>query len=90
MPGITGIISFCGETRMALGSMIARMRHEPSDIANEYQDERLGLAIGWVSRPRSSTSSLPVWNEDRTVCLIFVGERLRRANACSGPYSILA
>jgi len=35
---------------------------------------QLGVSIGWVSPPNSSAGPLPVWNEERTVCLIFAGE----------------
>jgi hypothetical protein len=37
-------------------------------------DERLGAAAGWVWHQGSFSDCLPVWNETKDVCLLFVGE----------------
>src|SRR5262249_29247749 len=33
-----------------------------------------GLGIGWISHPGSFSDCMPVWNEEKNVCLIFTGE----------------
>jgi asparagine synthase (glutamine-hydrolysing) len=74
VPGIAGIISSPREKRAALGTMVKHLVHEPFDVAGEYQNERLGLAIGWVYQAGSFSDPLPAWNEDKSVGLIFAGE----------------
>jgi asparagine synthase (glutamine-hydrolysing) len=50
------------------------MCHDPELRSGHHAFEQLGVSIGWVSSPNSYAGPLPVWNEGRTVCLIFAGE----------------
>jgi asparagine synthase (glutamine-hydrolysing) len=80
VPGIAGIISrsdnFLGSE--AIESMVRRMRHEPTHICGHKTFAGVGVSAGWVCQPGSLTDGLPVWNEDRTICLIFAGEDFAR------------
>ena len=76
MPGIAGIVSrranSPGSTRIK--AMVQRMHHEPAQVRGDTAFAELGVLAGWVFRAGFFAGSLPAWNEDRTVCLIFVGE----------------
>jgi asparagine synthase (glutamine-hydrolysing) len=76
MPGITGIISnrLNLENRAELDSMIACMLHEKFYKSGTFFSEAAGVAVGWVSHPGSFADCMPVWNDDKNVCLIFAGE----------------
>ena len=76
MPGITGIIAkhFGEEQRAALGQMVKRMEHEPFYVSGMHVDERLGMGIGWVGHRGTFSDCLPIWNEQKDVCLFFTGE----------------
>jgi asparagine synthase (glutamine-hydrolysing) len=79
MPGIAGIIRTGGSPpsradRDELDAMIGCMLHEKFYASGTFVDERLGLAAGWVSHAGSFSDCMPVWNEERDVCLIFSGE----------------
>jgi len=54
--------------------MIKRMMHEPFYTSGTYACERLGLWAGWVSQVGSFSDCMPVWNEERNICLVFSGE----------------
>ena len=76
MPGITGIIS--GKPRETIraerDAMTAAMVHEPFYRSGTWQDETLGVWAGWAAHEDSYGDCMPVWNEAKTVCLIFSGE----------------
>lgn len=76
MPGICGIIrgTSAETSRTHLATMADRMRHEPAMRAGDARFDRLGTAAAWVVHPGSFADCMPVWNEDRTLCLIFSGE----------------
>jgi asparagine synthase (glutamine-hydrolysing) len=62
------------EKRALLDVMIGSMLHEGFYTRGAYCDERLGLALGWVSHTQSFSDCLPVWNETKDIGLIFSGE----------------
>ena len=76
MPGIAGIISSGLNlgNRAELDSMVRCLLHEDFYKSGTFISEAAGVAVGWVSHPGSFLDCLPVWNEDRDVCLIFSGE----------------
>ena len=76
MPGIAGIISsgLNPGNRAELDSMIRCLLHKDFYKSGTFISEEAGLAIGWITYPGSFSDCLPVWNEDKNVCLIFTGE----------------
>jgi asparagine synthase (glutamine-hydrolysing) len=76
MPGITGIIGgrLNLENRAELDSMIACMLHEKFYKSGTLFSEAAGVAVGWVSHPGSFSDCVPVWNEEKDICIIFTGE----------------
>jgi len=76
MPGITGIITGApgqGDP-VALKKMVACMIHDRAYVSGTYRNERLGLSVGWTSHAGSFADCMPVWNENKDVCLLFTGE----------------
>jgi asparagine synthase (glutamine-hydrolysing) len=76
MPGIIGIIAkqSCQDNFTMLDSMVRCMMHERFYRSGTYVNARLGLWIGWICHDGSFSDCLPIWNEDKSVCLIFAGE----------------
>lgn len=76
MPGIVGIIGGRNSVERGerLQKMAACLKHDPAYVAGTLQEEKLGCAVGWACHPGSFSDCLPVWNERRDICLIFVGE----------------
>src|SRR5712664_3681851 len=76
MPGITGIIGKGSEqrSRAAIDAMVQCMRHEPFYTSGTYTNGAMGLWIGWTSLGGSFADCLPIWNEQKDICLIFSGE----------------
>jgi asparagine synthase (glutamine-hydrolysing) len=76
MPGITGIIgkgaSFVEQP--AFHIMTQCMMHENFYTSGTYENLELGLRVGWVVQQNSFSDCLPIWNEKKDICLIFVGE----------------
>jgi len=55
--------------------MAACMRHEGSSRLNSYCDAEMGIWLGWIDQAEGGSSDLsPVWNDERTICLLFAGE----------------
>lgn len=76
MAGIAGIIYRVPKSQ-GVGQvpvMVQRMCHGASLHSGQCEVDRVGVAGGWVCRPGSFSDCMPVWNEDRNVCLIFTGE----------------
>jgi asparagine synthase (glutamine-hydrolysing) len=76
MPGITGIIGhgFPDKKKAELNQMVQCMIHESFYMWGTYVDEHLGICIGWISHKGSFSDCMPIWNEEKDVCLIFSGE----------------
>jgi asparagine synthase (glutamine-hydrolysing) len=54
--------------------MIKSLLHEDFYKSGSLVNEGAGVAIGWVSHPGSFSDCMPVWNENKTVLLVFTGE----------------
>ena len=50
------------------------MTHEEFYTSGTYANAGLGLSVGWVCHKASFSDCLPIWNEAKDVCLVFVGE----------------
>ena len=76
MPGIAGIISKDKriDLHKQMNPMLQSLCNEPFYRSGTYFNESLGLAVGWTSHRDSFSDCMPVWNERRDVCLIFIGE----------------
>jgi asparagine synthase (glutamine-hydrolysing) len=76
MPGITGIISnrLSEESGVQLDAMVGAMMHEDFYKSGSFVSEKAGVAVGWVALPDSFSDCMPVWNEDKSVLLVFAGE----------------
>ena len=74
MPGIAGIIGPLAKNSNTLHSMVGCMLHESFYASQTYTNERLGLSAGWACLKGSFADCLPIWNENKDVCLIFSGE----------------
>src|SRR5215471_7408618 len=76
MPGIAGIIGnpLNREDCAAVDSMVQCMLHENFYQWGTFISEQAGVGIGWVSHPGAFSDCMPVWNEEKNVCLIFTGE----------------
>jgi asparagine synthase (glutamine-hydrolysing) len=75
MPGIAGIISASPRQSAAeVEAMLECMMHENFYEAGTYRNDPVGLRIGWVCHQNSFSHCLPIWNENKDVCLLFAGE----------------
>ena len=76
MPGIAGIIaqSTSLESSGAIGAMVGSMEHEPFHRSGTLLNGAMGLRVGWVCDEGSFSDCLPIWNENKDVCVIFSGE----------------
>jgi asparagine synthase (glutamine-hydrolysing) len=76
MPGIAGIIGAApaAERQAAVDLMVQCLRHEPFYHSGNTAHESLALAAGWVCHPGSFGDCLPIWNQARSICLLFSGE----------------
>jgi asparagine synthase (glutamine-hydrolysing) len=76
MPGIAGVIKrgAARDDANVVPAMIKGMVHEDFDRSGTYSNDDLGLRAGWVCQQGSFSDGLPVWNENRDICLIFSGE----------------
>lgn len=76
MPGIAGIISKKpGQpNQRALATMIAAMCHETFYSTGDYQNEQLGVYVGWSVHAGSFADCLPIYNPTKDIVLIFYGE----------------
>jgi asparagine synthase (glutamine-hydrolysing) len=54
--------------------MLKSLLHESSYTSGTFENEELGLSVGWAAHPGSFSDCMPAWNEDKNVCLIFYGE----------------
>ncbi len=76
MPGLYGIVGSphdAGSHDLSQ-AMCARMRHHAWYQIDQHQDDSAGIALGRVSLGFIQTQPQPVWNHDRSVCLLLEGE----------------
>jgi asparagine synthase (glutamine-hydrolysing) len=50
------------------------MLRESFYSSGTYANENLGVWVGWTCHEKTFSDCLPIWNEARNVCLLFVGE----------------
>src|SRR5271166_3405802 len=76
MSGIVGIIDARSrrQNRRELDLMVACILHESFYTSGTFVNEQLGLSVGWAAHPGSFSDCMPVWNEEKSICLIFNGE----------------
>jgi asparagine synthase (glutamine-hydrolysing) len=76
MPGILGIISPKREVeaRTTLHEMVKGTIRGESSVTGMLSFDEMGLNIGWVSQDGLFANCAPVWNEEKTACLLFCGE----------------
>ena len=76
MPGIVGLITRmpreCAEAQ--LRRMTQAVHHENSHRTGSWEDESLGVYVGWTSLPGSFSDRMPLLSEDKQTCLVFSGE----------------
>ena len=92
MPGIVGLIAAPGKCNHELGVVVDRMLDaiplDSSLSAGSLVQEELGVGVGWVSRVGSYSDCQPIWNQAKSVGLIFAGEHFPDRNGsqnCHGP-----
>ena len=76
MPGLAGIIG-PGKPEIAgamLPQMVECMMHESFYSKGTYQDDQMGIWVGWVAHKNSFADGMPVWNEKKDIGLILSGE----------------
>ena len=76
MPGLYGIVGPPHEASLhdLSQAMCARMRHHAWYHIDQHQDVSKGIALGRISLGFIQTQPQPVWNHDRSVCLLLDGE----------------
>ena len=76
MPAIAGIISKLSaeSAQPILDNMLISMGRETLHRQGTYKNESIGLFVGWRCHQGSFVDCIPIWNETRDVCLIFIGE----------------
>jgi asparagine synthase (glutamine-hydrolysing) len=77
MCGISGIFRPVGDPAVdarVLARMNASLHHRGPDAGDTHVEPRLGFAHRRLSIIDVATGQQPLWNEDRTVCVIFNGE----------------
>ena len=77
MPGLTGIINqhrSPEECHATAKTMLECMWNEPFYTTGTYINEEIGFWAGWVCQEGSFSDCLPIWNQERDICLLFSGE----------------
>ncbi len=82
MPGIAGIItrsdSFAAE--LHLQQMLDTMKHQPGLVTKKHINRELGMFVGWTCYGDDLAANMPVYNENKDLSLIFIGENFSGAN----------
>ncbi len=88
MPGIFGLIGEkpIQESREVIAAMAGSMSHESSSSYSSgvYSNESLGVCIGWTSLGGSFSDCMPIWNEQKDICLFLTGEVFADSEELSG------
>lgn len=74
MCGIFGIVSTNSVRNFPLQQATDTLRHRGPDSSGVYQDEHAGLGHRRLSIIDLSTGDQPMFNEDRSLCIVFNGE----------------
>ena len=76
MPGIVGLVTRM-QRRQAwpeLLRMVEALQHEKFYVTGTWEDESLGIYVGWVAQKNSFSDGMPLRNDRGDVVLIFSGE----------------
>lgn len=92
MPGIVGIIEKGRQpdSVAALEQMVNSLFHERTFVSGTVSVEKPRAHLGWVCRAGSFSDCLPIWNESRKVCLIFVGEHFSDTTAAGNARNLMS
>jgi asparagine synthase (glutamine-hydrolysing) len=77
MPGIAGIVGAGGtapQNKPTVDVMVKAMMHERFYVSGTNVFDPVSLAVGWVGLKGAFSSSAPIWNSKRDICLILAGE----------------
>ncbi len=76
MPGIVGLVTKLPRERAEaqLNRMVEALRHESFYTTGTWINEAAGIYLGWVARKGSFSDGMPIFNEQKNVCLVFSGE----------------
>ena len=76
MPGIVCLVTKMPRQKAEaeLLQMVESIRHECSCQTGIWEDESIGLYVGWVARKNSFSDGMPLRNDRGDVVLIFSGE----------------
>jgi asparagine synthase (glutamine-hydrolysing) len=71
---MAGIIRIGTVEERNLDQMMACLKHEGSLQYDTYINSEIGLNISWLWDNEFPIKHAPIWNQERNVCMIFVGE----------------
>lgn len=76
MPGIVGLITKLprSEAERQLEKMLATIHHEDLYSSGTWIDEAQGVYVGWTVPRQTFADGMPLFNENKDVCLIFSGD----------------
>src|SRR3954469_6240297 len=76
MPGIVGLVTKMPreQAEAELCRMLESLRHEPGYRTGTWMDESAGVYVGWASPHHAASDTLPIFNEEGDVVLVFAGE----------------
>lgn len=76
MPGLTGIIARnpSPKHRADLTTMMDSLFTDDYLVTGTYVDDSSALYLGWSCHKNSYSDCLPIWNSDKTKCMLFYGE----------------
>lgn len=74
MCGFVGFTNNIGNTKEVLNNMTEAIRHRGPDSDGEYIDDKVALGFRRLSIIDLSMGSQPLFNEDRSIVLVFNGE----------------
>jgi asparagine synthase (glutamine-hydrolysing) len=76
MPGIVGLITKKPrqQAQAELDRMLGAVHHESFYEEGTWEDESLGVYVGWLAKKNSFSAGMPLCNERGDVTLVFSGE----------------
>lgn len=79
MPGIAGVIPFdlSADVSSTASAMTRCMQHESFHVSGTHIERENRLGVGWVTHQNSFSDCMPIWNENKDVCIILCGEVFR-------------
>src|SRR5499425_2171502 len=74
MCGITGVVGSLRTERATLQRMNDQLRHRGPDGEGTFWAEQVGLAMRRLAIIDLNSGDQPIFNEDRSVCVVYNGE----------------